>query len=296
MILINSTEVIPSYLTSNVSVTETEWTTGTYNLGDQRYVGTTLYEVVADPSTTDDPTVGVLADPQTWINIGEINRFKMFSEVLSEQTERTGTIEVGITTGSLLNSVAVLNVSGNSVNVVVDDPVEGVVYDTTKTLLDNSDVVDWYTYFFEPITRKTDVVFLDLPAYIAATVEVTVDAGTETAKVGELVVGKRREIGQTNYGTSVGIVDYSKKERDTFGGAIILERAFSKRVEYDISVETSKVSTIANALTEVRAKPTVYIGNEDESSLIVYGYYRDFGITYSTPSLSSCTIEVESLT
>jgi len=295
MKLIRPTDVTPSNLTSNVPITETEWTAGTYNTGVQRYVGTALYEVVASPSTSDEPTAGALKDPPTWIKVGEINRFKMFSGVLFEQTENPETIEVTIDPGVVVNAVALFNLSGNTVTVTVDDPVEGEVYSRTQSLLDNSSVVDWYSYFFEPITLKSDIAFLDLPAYGSATTTVTVDAGEATAKVGELVIGSQRIIGLTNYGTSVGIVDYSVKERDPFGGAIIRERAFSRRVEYEVTVETSKISSVVNILASVRAKPTVYIGEDNESSTIAYGYYRDFGVTFSTPSISSCTIEVEGL-
>ena len=295
MKLIRPTDVTPSNLTSNVPITETEWTAGTYNTGVQRYVGTALYEVVASPSTSDEPTAGALKDPPTWIKVGEINRFKMFSGVLFEQTENPETIEVTIDPGVVVNAVALFNLSGNTVTVTVDDPVEGEVYSRTQSLLDNSSVVDWYSYFFEPITLKSDIAFLDLPAYGSATTTVTVDAGEATAKVGELVIGSQRVIGLTNYGTSVGIVDYSIKERDPFGGAIIRERAFSRRVEYEVTVETSKISSVVNILASVRAKPTVYIGEDNESSTIAYGYYRDFGVTFSTPSISSCTIEVEGL-
>lgn len=295
MKLIRPIEVTESNLTSNVAITETEWTAGTYTTGTERYVDTTLYEVIADPDTTDEPTAGVLVDPPSWLKVGQINQFKMFSGVLSEQTENTGTIEVTIDPDTVVNAVALFNLAGNTATVSMDDPVEGQVYTETKSLLDNSEVIDWYSYFFEPITKKSDLSFLALPAYGSATVTVTVDAGEDTAKVGEMVIGVQRDLGFTSYGTSVGIVDYSLKERDAFGGAIIKERSFSRRVEYEVAIETPKVSSVVNILASVRAKPIVYIGEEDQSSTIAYGYYRDFGITYSTPSISRCTIEVEGL-
>lgn len=294
MKIIRPVKVNESNLTSNVAITETEWTAGTYTLGQQRYVGTTLYEV-AVASTTDNPEDGINADPPSWIRVGEINRFKMFSGVLFEQTVRANEIDVTIDPQALVNAVALFNLSGSEVTVTVDDPVDGVVYDKTIQLLDNSAVSDWYSYFFSPIERKKDAIFADLPTYVSAEINVHIDAGAEDARCGELVLGSLTRLGITVYGTKVGIVDYSRKERDIFGGAIILERAFSRRVEYDVRIETNSITSVANRLAEIRATPIVYIGSAEDDATVVYGYYRDFGITYSTPSLSRCTIEVEGL-
>jgi hypothetical protein len=85
---------------SNVAITETLWTAGTYTLGQERYVGTRLYRVIV-ASTTDNPTVGVTLTPPSWQDIGAINRFKMFDDVISTQTTRTGTIVVTVDPPSL---------------------------------------------------------------------------------------------------------------------------------------------------------------------------------------------------
>ena len=100
-----------SDLTSSVAITETEWTAGTYETGTLRYVGTDLYEVTADPDTDDEPTAGAAKDPATWVKIGKINRWKMFSGIIAEKTEQTGgPIEVEIEPGSVVNAVALFGV------------------------------------------------------------------------------------------------------------------------------------------------------------------------------------------
>lgn len=280
---------------SNVTITETAWTAGTYTTGTQRYVGTTLYEVIATPSTADSPTVGIAATPPTWKTIGAINRFKMFDNVISTQTTRSGTIVVTVDPGQIINAAAFFGLSGNTINVVLTDPVEGVVYNETKTLQDNTLITDWYAYFFENIYPLTDAVFTDLPSYLNATITVTIDAGAATAKCGEMVIGRQSSLGVANFGTSVSIQDYSIKTTDDFGNVIIQERAYSKRADYDVTVETNRVSTVQKLLADIRTTATVFIGEEAKPETVIYGFYKSFNIVISNPSISDCSIEVEGL-
>jgi hypothetical protein len=122
-----------------------------------------------------------------------------------------------------------------------------------------------------------------------------VDAGVSDAKIGELVIGKQRTIGVSNFGTSVSIIDYSVKSTDDFGNTVITTRAYSKRADYDVTVETAAVAAVQKALADIRTTPTVFIGDEDRPETVVYGFYKQFNIVLSTPSISDCSIEVEGL-
>jgi hypothetical protein len=279
---------------SNVTITETLWTAGTYTLGQERYVGTRLYKVLV-ASTTDNPTVGVTLTPPSWQDIGAINRFKMFDQVVNTQTTRTGLIDVSILPGTIINALAMFDLDGVSTTITMTDPIEGVVFTETKSLQDNTIIIDWYSYFFESITTVSDVVFLGLPAYGGATTRIQVDAGASTAAIGEVVIGKQRNLGVTNFGTSVSILDYSRKETDEFGNTVVETRPFSKRADFDVTVETGAVAAVQKALADIRTTPTVFIGDEDRAETIVYGFYRGFNIVISTPSISDCSIEVEGL-
>lgn len=288
--------VTPSTLTSS-NVPETDapaWSAGTYYLGDQVIYNHRVWEVIAT-STTDQPDTGAVANPPTWLDTGADNRYKMFDRVISTQTENDDTIEVTITPGTIVNAVALFGLSANQVTVVVDDPTDGIVYDTTKNLQDNTLVTNWYSYFFEPIIARDDVIFDDLPSYGTAAIEVIVDAGAGTAKCAELVIGQQRTLGVSNFGTGVSIIDYSIKSTDEFGNVIIVPRAYSKRADYDVTVETSQVSAVQKSLADIRTTPTVFIGDSNRPETVVYGYYKQFQIVLSTPSISSCSLEVEGL-
>lgn len=292
MKIITPKAVTTANLTSNVPVTETAWMAGTYTAGQQVYIANhDMYE--AQTTTTDEPTVGAAKETPTWLRIGKTNRFAMFDAVLGTSTTKSDGITVTIAgSGQIANGLALFGVSGDSVTVTVTDPVDGVIYTATRETTDNSGVYDWWSWYFSPIVENGDMVFVDLPLYGTASITVEI---TGNAVCGEMVLGLLRDIGTTTLGTSVSIIDYSRKDRDTFGNAILIQRAFARRANYDVAVDTGSVGAVTKALAAVRAVPTVYIGDADRPETVVYGFYRDFGITLSTPVISECSIEVEGL-
>lgn len=284
-------------LTSNVAISETEWTAGTYTTGQQRYVGSDLYEVTAVPDTTDEPVAGTENDPPSWIKVGKINRWKMFSGIIAEKTtQEAGPIEVTVDPGGVVNAVAFFGVEASSVSVTVTDPTDGVVYSKTEAMVDNSAVTDWYQYFYAPILRKEEVVFLDLPSYGSATVSAEIDAGGSDTACGEMVIGLQRNIGVTLLEFTTGLRDFSRKEQNVFGGFEILERRFSRFAEFDVFVPKVAVSGLLRLLAERRALPTVYIGGENDPETIIYGFYTDQQVLRSAPQYSEMSITIEGLT
>jgi hypothetical protein len=287
--------VTPDELTSNVAITETEWTAGTYATGVERYVGTDLYEVVADPDTADEPVAGAAKDVPTWIKIGKINRFKMFDFIIGEATTRASPVEVTLNFSPLLNAVALFEVEATSVRVVVEDATDGVVYDQEKELADLTGITDWFAYFFAPFAQKSDVIFLDLPSYAGADVKVTITNASAGVSIGEMVVGRTQTIGATLMNFSFGIEDFSRKERDVFGNFTIVERRFAKLANYDVFIDNAAVNPVFLTLAKVRATPVVFVGDENKPETITLGFYRDFSTLRTGPESSEMSIEIEGL-
>ena len=299
MKVIQPTTVTDSNLTSsNVAENDyAQWNSATsYVTGNRVIVLSThkIYEA-AQNNTNVNP---VTDDGTNWITLGATNRWKAFDQKIGDPVTNTTSIEYVFTPAQKTTAVALFGVGGATANVTVTDSIEGEVYNETVSLLDNTDVIDWYTYFFEDISYTTEALFLDIPPYAGAAVEVTVSGATgATVELGQLVIGSALDLGLTIYGTSIGIEDFSRKETDTFGNFIIVERAFANLVDFDVTFETQNANRLRRFLADYRAKPLVYIGNPDPVyGTIVYGFYRNFDITLSSPSLSYASIEVEGLT
>ncbi len=299
MRVVRPLEITDNILTS-ISIAEDDyptWSAGTYNQGDRVIKTSTHLIYEAQSTTTEDPEVGVNADPPTWLVIGATRPWRMFDGIISSQSESTSNIVVTITPGRAVSSVSAFNLSGVSgVSLVMNDPVEGVVYNQDISLRDETSVGDWYTYFFEPIVLSTEFISLDLPQYPNADITITFTIESSGA-VGELVVGSLIGIGVANHGSSVQLLDFSRKERDEFGNFTIVRRRSSKLVSFDVTVETERVGYVFNQLSKLTTIPCVWVGTDSgyNDSTLVYGYYRDFRIDINEPTVSDCTIEIEGL-
>jgi hypothetical protein len=296
MQLIKPITVNESNLTSS-NVAEDDaafWNSSTsYNDGDEVIYGTRVYESLVGSNQNNIPSED---DGTNWLDIGATNRYTMFDESPSSQTTNSGTIEVEITPGETVNGVAIINGDGESVTVVVDDPYDGEVYNETQAFAADVGITNWFDYFYAPIINRTDLVFLDLPAYPSATITVTVDAGAGTAKCGELVMGYTQTLGRSQWGYGVSIQDYSVKATNAFGNTVITQRAFAKRIDIDVFVEPDQVGAVQRALTDVRSTAAVYVGDANREETIVYGFYKNFDIVVQNYGMAMCSLEVEGLT
>jgi len=302
MQLIKPVTVTNSILTaSNVAEADyAAWSSSsTYADGDKVIVvGTThkVYESLVNGNNNNNP---VTDDGNKWLTLGATNRWKAFDQKISDPVTNANSIQYTLTDpNSNVTSIALFNLKGISANVTVTDSVDGQVYNTTVSLTDNRNIIDWFTYFFEEQVQKEEAQFLDLPPYLGSSVVVTVTQTTGlTAQLGQLVLGFLSGLGTTTYGTAISIEDFSRKETDAFGNFIIVQRNFAQLADYDVQFETQNARKIQKTLAGFRATPIVYIGSADTSyGTTVYGFYRRFDLTLEGPSLSFGAIEVEGLT
>lgn len=291
---IETTDAILTY--SNISEDEYPvWVSGTsYVAGQSVIYQHKIYEAIINNSSTTTPDL----DQTNWLDLGATNRYRMFDNIISSVSGQTGGIEFTLTPNQSIDSLILLNVNAATVRLVMNDPIDGVVYDETKTLRSSSEVVDYFTYFFATIDTAGDVntvVFTDLPIKPTASITVYVDSGLSYVEVGEVVYGTKTVVGRTNYSTAIGIKSYSRKDVDEFGKVTVIKRKNSKYAEYDIDIDNSNLANVQKFFAEIDSVPCVFVGKEDMEELIVYGFYSDFKATISFPTVSKCTLRVEGL-
>lgn len=267
-------------------------------IGDQVIYNHKIYKaMLAMTATTDvNPETGVSASTK-WLLVGATNRWKMFDDMVGTVTTNPVSIEVLLTPGTAVTSIALFNVEAATVTVTVEDPTDGVVYTHVEAMYDpNDEVFDWYTYFFAHFTNKSDFIISNLPPYPGANIRVVVTAGVGVnAEVGSLALGDIEDIGVACYGSSIGIIDYTKKDTDEFGNFTTVERGFSKFGDFDIDLDTDDISRVQKKLAKLRAIPCVWIGYDGYESTIIYGYYKDFTVTIDGPIESSYNLRIEGL-
>lgn len=282
-------------LSTNIPETDADlWNAGTvYAIGNLVRYAHRVYEALTN-NTGKDPRTS----PTDWLDLGATNRFKAFDQRISDPVVFPAVVEYEIShDGTPINSVALFGLAGTLATVETVDPVDGTVFSETVDLLDNTAVMDWYSYFFEPAgVQRPEVLFRGIPPYKSAKTLIRVTRPGEDVHVGQIVLGAAVQLGVAVFGTSISIQDYSRKERDQFGNPIIVPRAFAQTADYDVRLTTQDARRVQNTLAAYRTKPVVWLSDADEAfGTTIYGYYRRFDIVLASPTISNATIEVEGL-
>lgn len=294
MKIIQPLKITPENLTA-INVPESDysaWAAGTY--AKDAWVRHNHKVWQALKSTTKEP--GAADSAADWIDGGPTNRWRMFDEKVGTVTSNDESIEFAVDPGTPIDSVAFFGITASTVQVTVRDGHGAIVEDRKSAPVVIDGVTDWHSYFFNPIMIREDFIIGKLPPSKFNSIEIKIAKTGDPAGAGSVVLGRIATIGCAGYGSSVGITDFSRKERDEYGNWMIFERGFSKRAEFDVSIETRQVSHVQRTLAKYRAKPIVWIGSDSIEATVIYGYYKDFSIIIAGPTVSDCALTIEGLT
>ena len=234
--------------------------------------------------------------PDKWVYVSTTNPRLMFDLSVTSQTVYADSIAVSIQATGRVPCLALLNISAVEAHVVMTDAIDGVVYDQTHSLVSTFGINNWYDYFFNPIVRRQDLIILDLPLYTSPTVTVTLSAPGEDVRCGAFILGPAITVGDTLYGASVGIQDFSVKQQNEFGDYFIVKRAFRKIGSFPVRVQAQRVDMLQNLLARRRSTPTLYVGTGEYASTTILGFYKEVSTAVNYATESDMSIEIEGLT
>lgn len=267
------------------------WSSATsYALGARSIKAHRIWESSQASNTNHDPET---SGPTWWVDIGPTNRWGMFDEKVGTVTTATDELTVVIAPGRF-DSLALLQLSAASVTITMTVGAE-VVYEHTESLIDDSEITDWYQYYFEPIRPKDYLLLMDIPIYGEAETTITLTKNSGTVSIGMCIVGMQSDVGGTLNGVTLGINDYSKKSTDDFGNTTLVQRSFSKRMGAKLMVDNSEVDRVHAALSSLRSVPAVWVGYGRYSSMLVYGFFGTFEIDVAYASFSYCSLNIEGM-
>lgn len=294
----------PTVITSEFSAynVKTNYQYGEVDQGDPVPTGSIFikssthrkYQAAVD--TLLDPLDGVLTVPPEWIDIGPTNKYAAFDGVIGNQAVRQNEVKYVLKPSGIVNSISGFNISGaDEITITQKDSSGNIVYQNELEMRDNSSVTDLYQYYFSPIIEIDQFTLNDLLPFSDSEIEVRI-ISPGTIGVGEIVIGSQAEIGITDYGTSLQLLDFSRKERDEFGNFDVVRRGTSKLVNYAVSMPKGRVNYAFKTLSSLSTIPCVWIGVDEFNDITtVYGYYKDSTINIDSPTICSATISVEGL-
>lgn len=258
-------------------------------LGHRRYRAVVANTGVRPGAETEFPT--------KWVDIGPTNKMAMFDDVVGTTTVGASPLTVVLRPGST-TGLALMELSGRTAIARMKTATGGtVVYEKTIDL-DGTIIESFYDWFFVEYEQLSDVVLTDLPGHFNnCELTVTVTATSGRPAIGVCKPGLVVELGRVQAGASVGILDYSSKDTNTFGQTSVVQRSYSKRGNFSIVTERARFNKIYRTLASLRATPCVYIGTEAAGyePLLIYGYFRDFSIDVAYQQHHLCSLEIEGL-
>lgn len=241
-------------------------------------------------------------DPEHWAYVRPTNRWAPFDDVIGTAATKSGVGTQSITfelePGQVVSSLAFFELNANTVQITVTDagaspPIYDVTYD-----LDETELLDWYMYFFEPFSARETLVVTDLPAYAGAVITITI-TGETVVSVGNIVMGLDYTIGVTGYGSvSAGIRDFSRKVTDDATGYVSIDPGrFKKTMRARFRLDEDSVNFVHRLLTSLRATPSVWIGDNGAGiePLIIYGFAKDFQLELEQRRISYYALEIEGM-
>lgn len=269
----------------------------TYALGDRCIVTADvhlIYESLAAGNLNHDP----VTDTTNWIEVSPTNRWALFDGSNSTVTTApSGSMTYTLRPVGGINAFAALNLTGvNTVRVRLTHTTLGTVYDTTTDISSTPPDVGWWAWFFGTRTAPSLMVLTDLPGILGC--DLIVDfSGTVDMSVGVVLFGEARSVGVgLLQGARVGIVDYSRKETDTWGNTVLVQRAFAKRANFSIPIMSGQVDSVIDYLATLRAIPCLWIGSGQYASSVVYGFYKAFEVVIAYSTVSDCSLDIEGMT
>jgi hypothetical protein len=235
-------------------------------------------------------------DSTNWQAYGSTQQWAMLDRKVGSLTSAPGDLVVVLTPGPI-DSMLFLEVSGRWAHIVMKDQPGGtIVYDTTVDL-DATQIGSVYDFLFKDYEQKTDFALTDLPSiFIGCEVTITISS-TSTSSIGVLQVGQLIDVGDTQFGASVSINDFSDKTPDTFGNIDFVERSYSKENTLSVEIDAKDFSRLYRTFAALRATPCGYIGvNADGfEPMLVYGVYKSMSITVDYVNTYLLAIEIEGL-
>ena len=293
---------ITTYLATNFTEAETEWLiTDMFSYGDEIRSGHYIYKYagIDNTNTTQSPAVDSLNFDAVWVRLKPTNYYAMLDGKTSTQTENAETIVVKVE-GNNYDSLALLELDAKDVSISLYDTGTGqVVYTEAFELINNSEVIDFYTYAFNPFELIPSIFTDSIYLYTNTELTITINNPGSIAKCGRLVFGRSYYVGETGYGANLTVESYSHRETDEFGNTFLIHRGSVNIDSYEVRIPTEKIPVLRRKGKEVDAIPILFIMDESETSntenLLNFGYWDRFNIMLPGPKESTISLDIKGI-
>ena len=235
--------------------------------------------------------------PAPWLLVSSTNRWKMLDMESRAASVDDDEIRVVFTPGLYVGSLTLLNLRGKTVQLIIDDPDDGIVLSLSSNMTDLTGIDDFWSWCFVDAPRKYVYHVNDLPYYPDATFTVLISDEGAGVQLGELIPGNGLVTGTMENGSSFSSEDDPELDEDEDGNATLATGGdYLSLHDYQVQIETFRVSQYKRLLKEAKAQPRVFVGHADYEESIIYGLARRSSITVDGNDYSTMNLEVKEFT
>lgn len=296
-------DIIGDSLLTSSSISEPDtgeapWNAGTaYVVGDEAYyTDHIIYTRLVDGTTATTPDL----DTTNWEPTRYTNKYAMFDMYRNTQSTDASPIEVVLTPGERVNTLVVAGMTNvNTLEVVVTSG-GTEVYNYVEDL-DTREVVDWYGYFFEPFSTRSEVVLLTIPPYSNAVITVTLTATSGSPSVGYMAIGNNVFMGYAQYGATSRAINLSTFTRNANTGTVeMIPKRNIPIVDVRIFATKSLSAILYNLRDAAAGMSLIWTGIDDSSDyffkpLFAIGAYKNFEINVEHQSHTIVNLSIEEI-
>ncbi len=297
MYILNPVDITPAMVTStNVPVNDfAAWNSATSYTVGTKVIRTTTNKIYRNQIAGINATLPE-NDSARWADEGYVNAYKIIDSLSSSQTSQVNNIIFTVNPGQRISSLAFINLVGEELRILATDNGATTIYDKTITL-DSSQVISYYDWFFEPFVQKPDHVELDFPETISNPVITITLSGSGTVKMGRFACAKAYEIGELQFGAGISIKDYSVKTTDVNNVVSLTKKDNVKLMSFKLEIGQSETNRINKLLRQLLSIPCVFVGVSSETYeyTIAHGFFQNFRVVLSFPTLNYCELDIEEL-
>lgn len=236
--------------------------------------------------------------PLGWQDEGYVNSKRAFdsstpSQIIADSEAMTYTF----TTGKV-ERLALFDLEASTVEVKVhltSEPEDEENTETTEYPMYTRKGLRFYEILTADIQLKKTL-YVKIPVASVQEITLTITRINGQSKVGDITLGRAREIGVVLDGVNFDVKEYSSYSSDSQASDRYEEGGYRNVNSFTVSFPTREMESIKNQLDERRGKITVYNMNpkSNEDFLKVKGFMRSRPINYiSNNSKSKINIKVE---
>jgi hypothetical protein len=256
----------------------------TYDVGSQVIRSGTIYVSTIAGNVGRDPLLEVQElEGVRWLYRSATNARKFLDGSLSTATVGASPLVIEVQASERFNAFALFDLVGAEAVIEVVDGANTREVARIKTGVEP--VNNWLSWLYSTFNKTgRRFVIPNVAGYQSSTIRITITG--DAPSIGEVVVGRRVEIGKTlmNATTSVRRKAFTSIATNVFGITTVTKRAIARDVTYAVHAKRDGFEPKGRFLDDVDGVKVVTYANLDRDEFINFGFITDYELSGDLPN------------